>query len=162
MSLPHVTRKYLLAAISGTPDVLDGMLKHVPSEDDAWDLSPDSERFTLREVVAHLADWESVFRERINRTRAESEPTLQGYDECAWAVEHDYAHTDPHDSLGHFRQERAETVALIRSLDDGEWERLAHHSQYGPMTLEAQIAQIAGHDGYHTQQVAIWLVFGGH
>src|SRR5437879_4197786 len=59
--LPVFARKYVLAGLTGSPDVLEALLKDVGPNDPAWDKRPDPERFTIREVLAHLADWEGIF-----------------------------------------------------------------------------------------------------
>ncbi|HZP80197.1 MAG TPA: DinB family protein [Chthonomonadaceae bacterium] len=160
MTLPPKVRDYLLTGLAGTPDVLDGLLKAIPSGDPLWDFRPDPARFTLREIVAHLADWEPIFLERATRTRNENQPTLPDIDEGRLAVEHGYAHSDPHESLARFRKGRVTLVALLRSLEEADWERRAVRETIGPMTLAAQMVLALGHDGYHTQQVAQWLEAG--
>ena len=156
MLLPR-PRKYVLTALAGTPIVLDGFLKAVPVHDPAWDVRPDPERFSLREVVAHLADWEPIFMERLTRTWDETNPTLPDVDEGQIAIEHDYAHSDPQASLARFREGRAALVRLLESLPEEAWERPAYRETLGSMNLEQQMIMILGHDGYHTQQVAQWL-----
>ena len=152
--LPLGPRKYLLASIAGTPDVLDALLQSLPATDTTWDrrLAPD--RFTLREVIAHLADWNEVFLDRMIRTRDQDQPTLQGYDEGQIAVERDYAHSDPHANLARFRAGRTALTQFFHALTDAEWERIGLHTEIGPITLEAHAVLIAGHDGYHNCQVA--------
>ncbi|HZO91480.1 MAG TPA: DinB family protein [Chthonomonadaceae bacterium] len=160
--LPPFVRKYLLTALEGTPDVLDGFLKTLPADDPVWDFRPAPARFTLREVVAHLADWEPIFLERMTRIRDESEPSLPDIDEGQLAIDRDYAHSDPQANLARFRQGRVTMLAFLRSLKEGNWERAGNYKREhpmvgGPVTLEAWVAQVVGHDGYHTQQVAQWL-----
>jgi hypothetical protein len=155
--LPPGPRKYLLASISGTPDVLDALLKPLPATDAAWDHRPDPARFTLREMIAHLADWEEVFLDRMRRTRDQDEPTLQGYDEGQVAIDRDYAHSDPQANLIRFRAGRAAMSEFLRSVKDTEWERIGHHTEVGAISLETQTVLVAGHDGYHTSQTALWL-----
>ena len=52
---------YLLSALEGAPDVIAALLDGVPPDDALWDRRPDPERFSLREIVAHLADWDGVY-----------------------------------------------------------------------------------------------------
>lgn len=156
--LRPASRKYLLTALAGTPDVLDGLLQAVPTEDARWDNRPDPERFTLREIVAHLADWNPIFLDRLARTRDEAEPVLEDCDEGRIAIDHDYAHSDPHAGLKRFREGRAALLDLLRALPEDAWQRIGHRPPLlGPLTMEAQAVVILGHDGYHTQQVAQWL-----
>lgn len=160
MTFPQRTLDYLLPALAGTPDVLDGFLKAVPSGDPLWDFRPDPARFTLREIVAHLADWEPIWLERVTRTRDENQPSLPDVDEGGLVIEHDYAHSDPHESLARFRKGRVTLVAFLRSLQASDWERTGLREGVGPVTLVAHMVWTLGHDGYHTQQVAQWLEAG--
>jgi hypothetical protein len=156
MLLP-VTQRYLTVALAGTPDVLEALLKDRTSDDPLWDFRPDPDRFTLREAVAHLADWEPIFLERFQRTLRETEPLLPDYDEGQIAIERDYAHSDPRANLARFRTGREALTAFLRSLEAADWERIGIREPYGPMTLGTQATQTLAHDGYHTQQVAQWL-----
>ena len=54
------TRHYLLLDLESAPDVLARLLADM-SDPAVYDRTPDPDRFTLREMVAHLADWEAVF-----------------------------------------------------------------------------------------------------
>lgn len=159
--LPPFVRKYLLAALAGTPDVLDGFLKAIPDGDPFWDFRPYPERFTLREVLAHLADWEPIFLERMIRIRDEAQPDLPSYDEGQYVLENDYAHQSPQANLVRFREGRARMHAFLQGLDPESWERTGRFLMDGPAnsqqtTLEAWAVEVIGHDGYHTQQVAQW------
>jgi len=62
--LPERTRHYLLLDLDSAPDVLARMLQGV-TDPAVFDARPDPARFTLREMVAHLADWEAVFLRRL-------------------------------------------------------------------------------------------------
>jgi uncharacterized damage-inducible protein DinB len=152
--LPGKVHTYLLIALEAAPDLFDHLLRGLTQEE--ADRRPDPERFTIREVMAHLADWESVFTERMARTRSEDRPTLQGYDEGQWAVDHNYAHADPAAQARRFRERRRRMVALLRGLDPAEWERAGNHTELGPITLEAQAVLVAAHDTYHLHQIEAW------
>ena len=116
--LPERIRLYLLRGLETTPDLLDRLLGDV-SDPAAYDRRPDPERFTLREVLAHLADWEEVFRRRLRQTLDEDNPKLLGLDEGKLAVERDYAHADPVECRARFRRGRAELLADAARPDAG-------------------------------------------
>lgn len=161
--LPAAVKRYLLAGLTGTPDVLDSLLNNLPPDDPAWDRRPDPERFTIREVLAHLADWEPIFLERLTRVRDhQPEPVLQGYDEGRIALERDYAHSDPLENLSRFRQGRTAVMLFLRTTEDADWQKAGRHTEVGPITLEQLAVLIVGHDGYHAQQIALWLADSGH
>ena len=155
--LPPAVRKYLLAALEGTPDLLDHLLKSLPADDPCWDHRPDPQRFTLREVTAHLADWEPIFLERTARMRDENEPFIEDIDEGQVAIDQDYAHSDPHAGLARFREGRAALIAFLRTLPESAWERVGHREIVGTISIEGQAVMILGHDGYHTRQIVQWL-----
>ena len=157
--LPAKVQNYLLQAYEGAPDVFDALLLGL-TENEA-DHRPDPARFTLREAVAHLADWENVFGERLLKTRDEDSPLLQGYDEGQWAIDHGYAQSDWHEQARLFRERRRQMAAVLRSLTPDQWFRPATHSEIGPITLEEQVVAIVGHDAYHQTQIALWRESAG-
>lgn len=153
--LPEKVFQYLLIDLESAPDVLEALLAGVTSPD-AWDRKPNPDRFTLREMAAHLADWESVFLGRLKQTRDEENAVLQGLDEGQVAIDHDYAHADPEESLARYRAGRTEMVAVLRGLSPEQRERVGIHTEVGPISLENQTVLIAAHDGYHRQQAVQW------
>ena len=50
------------------------------------DFKPAPDHWSVRQIVAHLADSEMVGAERFRRTIAEENPTILWYDEKAWAA----------------------------------------------------------------------------
>lgn len=152
--LPAKVHTYLSGALAGAPDVFDALLRGLT--DAQADRRPDPDRFTIREALAHLADWEDVFRGRLLQTRVETDPVLQGYDEGQWARDRDYAHADWREQARLFRDRRAQTMELLRALSPEQWERLGNHTEAGPITLEGQAVLISAHDAYHQQQFAHW------
>ena len=154
--LPEKVYRYLLLDLASAPDVLGKMLETV-TDPSVYDKRPDPERFTLREVLAHLADWDVVFLGRLKQTRDDDHPTLVGIDEGQVAVDNDYAHVDFAASLARFKANRAALVAFLQALSPAQWERVGNHTELGPVTLSAQAVLIAVHDGYHREQVVSWL-----
>ena len=159
--LPPFVREYTLTALAGAPDVLERLLSDVAPDDLVWDRRPDPARFTLREVVGHLADWNGVFLDRISRTRDEDRPGL------TFRTPEDVAQTSgsfqaaPDVSLARFRADRAEMTPVLRALTPEQWERVGflpgHPQVTGDVSIEAWIVAIVGHDGYHMRQVVEWL-----
>lgn len=152
-------RNRLLSALTGTPDVLDALLGSLGPHSPRWDARPDPARFTLREIVAHLADYEVIWLERVTRTRGEANPLLVRVDPAVLADENDYAHSDALMSLARFRERRAALVDFLSGLAEDEWQRVGQMAGE-PLTLEEQAAFVVIHDGYHTGQVAQWLAAG--
>src|SRR4051795_4045891 len=99
--LPQYIRNYLIHGLNSTPDVIEYLLKDATPED--YDRRPDPERFTIREVVAHLADWEGVWLDRATKVVTEDKPALESYDEGQWAIDHQYSTLDVKEQLAKFR-----------------------------------------------------------
>jgi uncharacterized damage-inducible protein DinB len=150
-AVPKATIKYLVNGLTASPDVLERLLEGVT--DAELDARPDPDRFTLREAIAHMADWEGVWLERIERTLNEDTPFLPGYDEGQWAIDHDYAHAKLPEQLARFRSGRERIVAILSGLAPEAWTRPAKHGEWGDTTVLAMAALILGHDGYHLKQV---------
>jgi uncharacterized damage-inducible protein DinB len=150
-------RHYVIHALNGTPDVLQFMLDHLPVHAPEWDHRPYPDRFTMREVMAHLADFEAVCLARLQRTKAEENPFLENWDEEKAVTANHYAESDPLANLESFRQQRSQLVQFLGTLAEADWQRPAERERVGPMPLYAQVVLILAHDGYHTQQVAQWL-----
>ena len=159
--LPPFVREYTLTAVAGAPDVLERLLVGVAPTDPVWDRRPDPARFTLREVVGHLADWNGIFLDRIVRTRDEDRPSLTFRTPEDVAQASGSFGADPVALLARFRAGRAEMSPVLRALTPEQWERagtLPGHPQVtGEVSIEAWIVQIVGHDGYHMRQIAEWL-----
>ena len=151
-------RNYLLAGLAATPDILDALLKDTADDSPACDVRPDPKRFTIREVLAHLADWEPIWQARIIRIRDEETPELPNVDEEQMAIDHNYAQQDPRANLLSFRKERKLLLHLLESLPDSAWDRVGIRTPgIGPISMEAMATMILGHDGYHAHQVIQWL-----
>lgn len=153
--LPVPVRKYLLTSVASTPEVLEALVEGISATDPVWDVRPYADRFTLREVVAHLADWEPIHKERIERILSEDEPTLPDMDEGQMAIDNDYAHQDPINCLKRYREGRKVVVGLLKSLSPEQCERAGiRPPNIGRLDLDQFATFIFAHDGYHLQQAA--------
>lgn len=155
--LPTMARNYVVSSLSGAPDVYEHLLRDLSSDAERWGFCPDPERFTLREIVAHVAEYTEVCVLRFRRTLAENKPHFSDWNESQAAVDNDYAHSDAPESLRRLRESRAQMSEIVRDLSDESWARLAHREGIGATTLEDQAVMVAAHDGYHLQQIVQWL-----
>lgn len=153
--LPAKSRYYMMHGLRGAPAVIERLLKDAVEAD--FDRRPDPERFTVREVMGHLADWEGVWLERAKQIANEDNPHLQGYDEGQWAIDHDYARMDTAEQIARFRAGREALVSFLSALKPNDWERACTHDEWGTSSIESMAVLVLGHDGYHTSQIAEWL-----
>ena len=143
--------KYLQTGLAATPIVLERLCADLTTAQ--VDHRPDPERFTLREAMAHHADWERVWDERLNRMLDEDNPDMPGYDEGQWAIDNDYAHADFAEQLALFRSRREKLCAQFAALTPEQWMRAGLRDEIGSITVYDLAVHILGHDGYHLRQV---------
>lgn len=117
------------------------------------DFTPAPEKWSLRQIVAHVADSEIVAADRFRRIIAEDQPTLIGYDQDAWARNLDYARRKTSESIETFRRLRAENYELIKDLPAPAFERTGNHSERGPITLQRHLETMAAHAESHARQI---------
>lgn len=154
--LPHRTREHVLLALRTTPAVLKRLIAGFASSAPVWDHQVEG-RFTSREHVAHLADWEEVFFQRIRWTLDRDRPAVPNPDETAMANDRGFSRSDPHEQADIFAARREALADLLSVLSDGQWDRVGIHPKNGEMTIEAQAVHVLGHDGYHLDYLTKYL-----
>ncbi len=143
---------YLLEGLESGPKTLEILLNRIPEE--AMDRPTHPDRFTPREVAAHLADWEPRLRGRIQTALDHPDAEVPVWDEGELAEENRYGESDWRKELDRFRSERAETIRLLKSLKPEEFGRTFRHPERGLMKIEDQAAFFLGHDLYHASQLS--------
>ncbi|MBX3117883.1 MAG: DinB family protein [Fimbriimonadaceae bacterium] len=118
------------------------------------DLPTHDGRFTPREVVAHLADWEPILRARMQQTKDQPGSTIVPYDEGQRALDMDYAQKDWRVEIDRYIALRAETKKWLETLTAEDWNLTAVHAERGPQSLADQANLLLGHDLYHIEQLA--------
>lgn len=155
--LPVISRHYILTGLNNTSATLSALLARLPTDAPTWNLRPQPDRFSLREIIAHLADWEEVFRDRYERTVNEDHPHILRPELEQRAEERGYAHADPVECLARFQEKRAALTAWLGSLPDDAWVRLSHLDRIGDISVNGLIGVTLAHDAYHIRQITEWL-----
>lgn len=117
------------------------------------DARPVPGRWSTREVVCHIADYEPVYADRMKRVIAEDEPTLLGGDPGAMAVRLAYADRDLEEELGLVELVRRQMARILRSLKPEDFQRKGIHSVRGPVALEKLLQQITEHIPHHIRLI---------
>jgi hypothetical protein len=117
------------------------------------DFKPGAEKWSLRQIVAHVADSELVGGDRFRRLIAEENPTLTAYDQEAWARNLNYARRKTSESVESFRRLRAENYELLKDLPGEAFERSGTHSERGRVTLRQLLEVMAAHAESHARQI---------
>lgn len=140
-----------ISLLEKTPKILEMMLQDLSGELLHWKPAPD--RWSISEVLAHVADLEQLYAERSRRMISEESPALQGYDQ-AQSPGGDYSRGSAGEHLAHFVRARKATTAFLKGLPASAGERTGIHSELGSVTLAQMLNEWASHDLGHIRQIA--------
>lgn len=157
--LPEMIRQRVIAELEGAPALYEHMLAETRRTGKP-DVKPDPERFSIREVFAHVADFDAIFTQRIIEARDKDRPTMEGTNPGQMAIDGDYAHQCCGENVARIKESRPKLVAVLKKLTDEQWQRSVIHARFGELTIEAQAVMIETHDSYHLRQIAEWLTKG--
>lgn len=141
----------LLERFRRGPELLAVVLTGVHSEEVDYQSAPD--KWSIRQIVAHLSDAELVGAQRFRQVIAEDRPLLAAYDQNAWARNLDYARRTPKQSLETFRRIRGENYELLRELPESAFDRTGAHAERGPLSLRQLLEMYADHAENHARQL---------
>ena len=141
--------------IENTPSTLMRLVDAI--RPDHYDTKLEDDRFSLKEVVAHMADLEQTWLDRITTAVEYPGKPVENFDEDARAKEHNYASKDIHHELEVFENRRRDTVDYLLRLAEDDWSKTITHPKWGPMSVLEIVQFICGHDLYHISQVSEYL-----
>lgn len=110
-------------------------------------------KWSITEILAHLADGEIVLSWRMRLVICQSGAAMQASDQDVWSQTLDYAGQDPKVSLETFRLLRENNLRMLGALPKNVWENYGMHSEHGKQTLARIVRMHAGHDLNHLAQV---------
>lgn len=137
--------------VSGTPAFLEDIVAR--GSDRALTLPEATGKWSIAEVIHHLADAELVWGYRLRRILTEEAPQLSGYDQDVWADRFGYADADLAESVTLFGALRRSNLRLVRRADAADLHRSAVHGERGEATLSSMLRLWAGHDLLHRRQI---------
>jgi uncharacterized damage-inducible protein DinB len=124
------------------------LLRHVPEGSSDHAYAPG--KWSIKEVVGHVADAERVFAYRALRF-ARADPTpLPAFDENRWMPWSQYADRALAHVASEFAAVRAATIALLDGLPEEAWTREGEASGHN-VSVRAIAAIMAGHELHHRQ-----------
>jgi uncharacterized damage-inducible protein DinB len=140
-----------LTVLRETPSLLAHALEELGPE--AVRIAEGRGKWSVNEVLQHLADSELVFGWRIRLLLAHDRPTITGYDQDRWAERLRYADGDPAEAIERFALLRRANLRLLERASDADLQRVGVHAERGEETLAHVIRLYAGHDLLHLRQI---------
>ena len=110
-------------------------------------------KWSVSEILAHLADTEMVGGFRIRLILGSPGAPIAAFDQDAWVTSGHYEKRDPRKSLEQFQVVREANLALLKSLTPEQWKHYGMHAERGQETVEHITRMFAGHDLNHIQQI---------
>ena len=142
-----------LPVLEQTPIIIEKILWAATDEQLQW--KPAADRWSISEVLAHLADVEVVgFRDRIQKMLEKNNPQLDAYDQNAAYAAGQYSSTKARENLKKFCHERDRTLSSLRYVSSAVLARSGQHSKIGPITVGQLMNEWAFHDLGHIRQIA--------
>ena len=140
-----------LALQEAAPQTLASLIEDLSEEE--LSRRPAPGKWSIQEIVAHLADDELVGGYRIRLILSASGTEIQAFDQDVWSRTGRYDQADIHSSLELFRVLRQANLTLLRSLRAEEWEMFGVHAERGPESIRDIAMYYAGHDINHFKQI---------
>ncbi len=106
-------------------------------------------RWSLIELVCHVADCEQFFADRMKRTAAMDRPLLIGADGFRYADPLRYPDHDLEEELLLVEITRRQMARVLRLLAPETWQRTAVHSETGLVTLRQLLLHANNHLTHH-------------
>jgi tRNA-binding protein len=137
--------------LSRTPARIGALLAGRSAQDLQW--TPAPSRWSIGQIVAHLADAEVVGAYRFRMILGAPGTPLQAFDQDDWAREMAYETRDATASLALFAALRTSLLQLVRGLDDEKLDRFGVHAERGKESVRQLLSLYAGHDLNHVAQI---------
>ena len=135
----------------GYAAVAEALVKITPDE---LDFKPAPGKWSVREIVHHLADSEVTAAVRLRLLLAEDRPTIRGYDQDEFARRLYYDR--PHEvSLELFHLARQSTAEILDRLTPAEWGREGTHTEVGRYGVEDWLKTYSEHAHKHARQIRV-------
>jgi len=124
-------------------DAIDGMT------DEQIDAAPIPGKWSTRQVICHITDFEPVYADRMKRIIVEENPTMFGGDPDVFAAGLAYDQRDIEEELQLIAAVRKHVARILKSLKPDQFERTGNHSEDGPISLEVLLQRITNHIPHH-------------
>jgi hypothetical protein len=138
-----------IAVLESTPLRLEQLLAGFDEDDLARSYAPG--KWSVREIVAHLADCEIGLGFRFRQALAEEDHAVQPFDQDLWAAR--YPRLDPALALEAFTGLRRWNLALFSGFELIDWNRSVRYSFEGVDSIDDMVRFLAGHDLNHLAQL---------
>ncbi len=145
-------RKELIESYGNAYYLLVEALREFPRE--MWQWKPAPDKWSIHEVLIHIADSEANSYVRCRRFIAEPGSGVYGYNENLWAKNLNYHQQSIEDALELFKWLRKASYNLVKDIDEQTWlTATIQHSENGTMTFDDWLRTYEEHIPVHIKQM---------
>jgi hypothetical protein len=152
-------RRKILESFGRSPALLSAALREYPRK--MWLYKPSLERWSIHEIIQHLADSEAGAYIFCRQFIAEPGVTQVEFDPSRWADSLGYFHQSTREALEIIRRLRRTTYQLLVTLPPHVWSNTIVISKRGEIHLEKWVEIQEQHIPHHLAQMRenhhIWL-----
>jgi DinB superfamily len=109
-------------------------------------------KWSIAQVIAHLAQFEMIVGVRIRVILAEETPPLVAFAQDSWST-NVYRGEPVSELLEQIAFIRKMNLALLERLREDEWDRAGIHPEYGRNTIRELVERFERHQEKHFRQV---------
>jgi len=144
-------RRQVLESFGRAPVLLSVVLRQLPKK--MWLYKPSPARWSIHEIIVHLADSEASSYVYCRHLIAEPGMAIAEFDPQRWAATLGYFHQSTREALEIIRRLRRMTYSLIVTLPEPVWLHTLEHPQEGKISLEKWIERQERHIPHHIDQI---------
>lgn len=146
---PHLGDRDPVSVVRSTAARLRSLVEALPQA--TLDKAPAPGKWSVRDILCHLADTELAFAFRLRQALAEPHHVIQPFDQEKWAAS--YPSVPVAAALDTFAAIRAWNVLLLASIPPAALAKPVTHPERGQMTFGVLIETMAGHDLNHLRRL---------
>jgi len=147
----YVEGRDFMAMQREMPQLLADAIANVPP--DRLRLSPAPGKWSVLQILAHLAEDELVTTWRYRQMIENPGVLLPGFDQDLWANVGRYSAWTLEEALSMFRLLREANLRMLAHLTEDQWQSVGIHGERGPMNVRSLDRHMAGHDRNHLDQI---------
>jgi hypothetical protein len=141
-----------LRTIRKTPLILTSILKGVTQEQ-AVALRDGTDGWNIVFIISHMRDLETVYFHRVQDLLADEPVFRVSKPNDEVAILNNYAAQEIGQTLAEYVTRRRETIAVLETLNDDQWNLTGVHPEQGPASMLDVVVNIGLHDVDHIEQI---------
>jgi uncharacterized damage-inducible protein DinB len=144
--------KKLLDTAEKSPEQVARAVMGLPAK--VLQYKPVPNKWSVQEILAHLADSELVYGYRLRQAIADKEPTFAPIDQEAWAANLGYMEPTTPELIALYSLLRRANLRVLRRLKPADLEKGGYHPEHRRKVTVAEIVEMmAKHGPNHLEQI---------